>query len=87
MCCRHPHGHDVSPSFGLAAATVHHHSITPPLLLFVRCPRHRLQGEYIAAEKVENALLSAWVQQIFVYGDSFHSTLIAIVVPNPDTAK
>lgn len=46
-----------------------------------------LQGEYIAAEKVENALLSAWVQQIFVYGDSFHSTLIAIVIPNPDTAK
>ena len=45
------------------------------------------QGEYVAAEKVETALQSAWVQQIFVYGDSLHSMLVAIVVPNPDTLK
>ena len=45
------------------------------------------QGEYVAAEKVENAILSSWVQQAFVHGDSLHSMLVAIVVVNPDTLK
>ena len=45
------------------------------------------QGEYVAAEKVENAILSSWVQQAFVYGDSLHSKLVVIVVPNADTLK
>lgn len=45
------------------------------------------QGEYVAAEKVENAILSSWVQQAFVHGDSLHSMLIAVVVPNPDTLR
>jgi long-chain acyl-CoA synthetase len=45
------------------------------------------QGEYVAAEKVENECLTDWVQQIFVYGDSFHSMLVAIVVPNHDTLR
>jgi long-chain acyl-CoA synthetase len=40
-------------------------------------------GEYVAVEKVENALLSdSYVSQIFVYGDSNQSVLVAIVVPN-----
>ena len=42
------------------------------------------QGEYIAVEKVENSLLSNWIQQIYVYGDSFRSQVIAVIVPNPD---
>jgi len=41
----------------------------------------------VAAEKVENEMLSQWVQQIFVYGDSLHSMLVAIVVPNADTLR
>jgi long-chain acyl-CoA synthetase len=40
------------------------------------------QGEYVAPEKIEIALQAApSVAQIFVTGDSFHSHLVAIVVP------
>lgn len=40
------------------------------------------QGEYVAAEKIENVLVkSHLVQQVFVYGDSFHHCLVTVVVP------
>jgi len=43
------------------------------------------QGEYIAAEKLEGVFKgSKYVAQIFVYGDSTKSTLIAFVVPDPE---
>eukprot|EP01012_Entosiphon_sulcatum_P031550 TRINITY_DN39_c0_g1_i6.p1 TRINITY_DN39_c0_g1~~TRINITY_DN39_c0_g1_i6.p1 ORF type:complete len:693 (-),score=171.64 TRINITY_DN39_c0_g1_i6:680-2758(-) len=46
------------------------------------------QGEYVAAEKIENILSkSRFVEQIFVYGCSLYSSLVAIVVPNPDAIK
>ena len=41
------------------------------------------QGEYVAAEKIEMAYTKSYfVSQIFVYGDSLQSYLIAIVVPD-----
>ena len=43
------------------------------------------QGEYVAAEKIENVLTrSTFVAQAFVYGDSLQSKLVAIIVPDPD---
>ncbi|RHY50614.1 hypothetical protein DYB26_004391 [Aphanomyces astaci] len=40
------------------------------------------QGEYVAPERLENILVtSALVDQVFVYGDSFQSVLVGIVVP------
>jgi long-subunit acyl-CoA synthetase (AMP-forming) len=41
------------------------------------------QGEFISPEKLENFFIeSAFVSQIFVYGESIRNFLIAIVVPN-----
>ncbi|KAG0270750.1 hypothetical protein BGZ95_001569 [Linnemannia exigua] len=45
------------------------------------------QGEYIAPEKLENILGARCnlVQQIYVHGDSLESTLVAVVIPEPET--
>ncbi|TMW67706.1 hypothetical protein Poli38472_011326 [Pythium oligandrum] len=46
------------------------------------------QGEYVAAEKIENIYAkSKYVAQIFVYGDSFQSVLVAVAVPDPEVAE
>ncbi|XP_023571366.1 long-chain-fatty-acid--CoA ligase 5 isoform X2 [Octodon degus] len=43
------------------------------------------QGEYIAPEKIENIYArSAPVSQIFIYGESLQSSLVGVVVPDPD---
>lgn len=43
------------------------------------------QGEYVAAEKIENELAQCpLIGQIFVYGDSYQSYLVAIIVPDED---
>jgi len=40
------------------------------------------QGEYIAPEKIENIYVrSKYVAQVFIYGNSYKSSLIAIIVP------
>ncbi len=40
------------------------------------------QGEYVAPEKIENVYSKCkYIAQIFLYGDSYKSTVIAIVVP------
>ena len=46
------------------------------------------QGEYIAAEKLENIYVNIdSIKQIFIYGDSLKSYLVAIVVPDKDEVK
>uniref|UniRef100_A0A452VH24 Long-chain-fatty-acid--CoA ligase n=1 Tax=Ursus maritimus TaxID=29073 RepID=A0A452VH24_URSMA len=43
------------------------------------------QGEYIAPEKIENIYIrSRPVLQIFVHGDSLRSSLVGVVVPDPE---
>lgn len=43
------------------------------------------QGEYIAPEKIENIIMqSNFISQAFVYGDSFQTYLVAIIVPDID---
>ena len=44
--------------------------------------------EYIAVEKIENVLTqSLLIGQAFVYGDSFQSSLVAIIVPDEEPVK
>jgi long-chain acyl-CoA synthetase len=44
--------------------------------------------EYVAAEKIENILnQSLLIGQNFVYGDSFQSALVAIIVPDEEAVQ
>ena len=42
------------------------------------------QGEYISPEKVENIFIGCkYFEQIFIYGESLKSYLVAIIYPKP----
>lgn len=44
------------------------------------------QGEYVAPEKLENVFMKdRYIEQIWVYGDSYQSYLIAVVVPRKES--
>lgn len=46
------------------------------------------QGEYVAAEKIEATYgKDPVVDQVWVYGNSFESALVGVVVPNPENLK
>ncbi|KAI4329808.1 hypothetical protein MLD38_028153 [Melastoma candidum] len=46
------------------------------------------QGEYVALEFLENIyLMTPVVEDIWVYGDSFKSMLVAVVVPHEETTR
>lgn len=46
------------------------------------------QGEYVAAEKIENVInQSLLVGQSFVHGDSFQTYLVAIIVPDEEPVR
>jgi len=45
------------------------------------------QGEYVAPENIEGKLDNPYVSQIFVYGTSLCSKLVAIIVPELDAIK
>ncbi|XWS58192.1 hypothetical protein CRYUN_Cryun08bG0013600 [Craigia yunnanensis] len=46
------------------------------------------QGEYIAPEKIENVYAKCkFILQCFIYGDSLNSSLVAIVVVEPDVLR
>mmetsp|Transcript_7822 Transcript_7822/g.13408 ORF Transcript_7822/g.13408 Transcript_7822/m.13408 type:complete len:662 (+) Transcript_7822:37-2022(+) len=46
------------------------------------------QGEYVAAEALENVYLKArYVQQLWIYGNSFENFLVAVMVPKVDEVK
>ncbi|KAL1497488.1 hypothetical protein ABEB36_008444 [Hypothenemus hampei] len=46
------------------------------------------QGEYIVPEKIENIYIrSQYVAQVFVYGESLKSCIVAVVVPDVDVIK
>lgn len=43
-------------------------------------------GEYVAPEKIENTLAtSPWILQLFIYGDSYQTYLVGILIPNKET--
>ena len=45
------------------------------------------QGEYVAAEKIETVCgRCRLIAQVFIYGDSLQSYLVAAVVPDPEEA-
>ena len=49
------------------------------------CIVRMLQGEYVAPEKIENVYSrSPFIAQVFVYGNSYHSQLVALVVPDAE---
>ncbi|CAH1443648.1 unnamed protein product [Lactuca virosa] len=46
------------------------------------------QGEYIAPDKIENVYAKCrFISQSFIYGDSFNSSLVAIISVDPDVMK
>lgn len=46
------------------------------------------QGEYIVPEKIENIYMrSQYIEQIYVYGESLKSCIVAVIVPDVDVVK
>jgi fatty acid CoA ligase FadD9 len=64
-------------------------SILPPRFTIVGRKKNIFklaQGEYVAPEKIENVIQqSAFVSQVFIYGDSLQEYVVAVIIPNKDS--